>query len=421
MKFEDFRKREFARTAIWVTGPLSVTLMLYGIVFDYSVMGFGQVPKLWIYWRVGTVGLSILSGFYYFFFGNLKWPELPCYLVSVYVLIFLHKTVVVSGYEDSLYFCAYIQLILVASVLPFNRMSLLTYIFGVIAFYLYAVCSGGRTLYVAISSVGFISVIGFSATGILIFESIFRSKKNQFKLIADLSLENSSRKKEIENLVAQKLKNERSLARAELATQIIHDIRSPMSALNVASAENLETSKKLELISAAVRRMTEITGQLLNFSTGSNLSGIEKLTIGQIVNEILAEKRQIASNIVFLTDGDSLLQVNLDHSIQLKRLLSNLLDNSIQASKAGNSITTKISQSNDELTLEVDDCGEGINPELADKLLYEPIDSKKSSGFGIGLFTANSYASSVGGHMKIVSKQSKGTRVTVTFPIKSLT
>jgi signal transduction histidine kinase len=101
-------------------------------------------------------------------------------------------------------------------------------------------------------------------------------------------------------------------------------------------------------------------------------------------------------------------------SEELKTLLSNLINNSIEAS------ATKITIYVQKNQLLIQDDGKGIPNEICQRLLSEPLSYGKGaltngSGNGIGLYSAYHTLKSVGGDLILKSEENVGTSITLVF------
>ncbi len=74
-------------------------------------------------------------------------------------------------------------------------------------------------------------------------------------------------------------------------------------------------------------------------------------------------------------------------------------------------------QSNDRLTLSIEDDGKGIDKEIVDKVLDPFFTTKDGKEVGLGLALLSQAAEQAGGELRIDSEEAKGTKVTATFQL----
>ncbi len=241
-------------------------------------------------------------------------------------------------------------------------------------------------------------------------------------------------KKLLEKIIDQerKLSVERErAARVTIAAQVAHDIRSPLTALNVAvvSLPGVQ-EERLELIRNAVKRINDIANHLLRQGQRETKAPVnlmrKPVRLDQFVQNIVAEKRlqfrsrpkveiccKIASASDFMLADDS----------ELSRIVSNLVNNAVESYDDGGSIEVTLAHSDDGAIIAVEDRGRGIPENLVGKLGSEGASFGKDSGesgFGLGLFHARKALHSIGGSLHIKSVVNEGTKVTIKIPRTSL-
>ena len=101
---------------------------------------------------------------------------------------------------------------------------------------------------------------------------------------------------------------------------------------------------------------------------------------------------------------------------RMKRLLSNLINNSAEAfSVIGGKITLTLEASDKYLTFKIIDDGCGIEADLLQRVFDEGI-SFKEKGFGLGLPDAKKNIEAFGGTIQLHSIPREGTTVEITLP-----
>jgi signal transduction histidine kinase len=205
-----------------------------------------------------------------------------------------------------------------------------------------------------------------------------------------------------------------------LSTQVAHDIRSPVLALRHASrnAKDLDNERK-SLILLACDRIEGIAEDLLERNR-QRRSGEHSFEIGQACADLLREKKDI------LLDQSVTADLQLDPGVRglrvkgdsddFKRILSNLINNSVEAFAAtGSKIQIHAITSSENLKLVVEDDGPGIPDEVLARLANGQSPTTKSTGNAIGLAHAKSMMTSWGGTLTIRPKSPRGTEVEMTF------
>ncbi len=111
--------------------------------------------------------------------------------------------------------------------------------------------------------------------------------------------------------------------------------------------------------------------------------------------------------------------VNVD-KLRTRLLLTNIVNNAIRHGR-DNPITVRVAFSDTEVSLEVEDEGEGIAAEHMEHLsepFYRPDSARQrnTGGFGLGLYLCRLIAQAHGGRLEISSELGVGTRVKIHLP-----
>lgn len=228
---------------------------------------------------------------------------------------------------------------------------------------------------------------------------------------------------------------------ADIATQLSHDIRSPLAALEMISGSlnELPEDKRL-IIRNSINRIRDISNSLLDknritkksteINQQENISSneVEPLSVtllSPLIDSIITEKRlqyrnQIGISINFNQTKESYgLFANIQpHEFQ--RVLSNLIDNSVEAfaHQQGTIELTLLTNKLNQIELIVKDNGKGISTSILPKLGNRGETHGKENGTGLGLFHAKETMQVSNGSLKIDSKLNHGTAITLTLPLE---
>ncbi len=107
---------------------------------------------------------------------------------------------------------------------------------------------------------------------------------------------------------------------------------------------------------------------------------------------------------------------------EFERVLSNVLDNSAEASYQGLSVLVGVSVEGSDIKIEIKDQGQGIPKSILNQIGKVQVSSKSDvsktgSGSGIGLFHAVQTIEKLNGRFSIESKVGIGTKVTIHLPL----
>lgn len=230
-------------------------------------------------------------------------------------------------------------------------------------------------------------------------------------------------------------KTSRQRELSELAGQVAHDIRSPLSALNLISSELLTMNdEKRVLIRNATQRINDIANELLRYGKGKEICGSDAsesehdlVLIFTIVDSLLSEKR---TQYRHRYDLDFQLELGDIYGVFVKlrvsdfqRALSNIINNSVEAisTSVRGKIRIKLKREDDFVSVEIFDNGKGIDPKKFSLIGQRGYSQGKGneSGFGLGLYQVKKAVADSGGLFEIESQTIKpaGTVVKLKFPI----
>ncbi|HNT97052.1 MAG TPA: HAMP domain-containing sensor histidine kinase [Elusimicrobiales bacterium] len=223
---------------------------------------------------------------------------------------------------------------------------------------------------------------------------------------------------------AARLENELAVSKAtsDLAAQVAHDIRSPLAALG-ASVKGLNVPEEQRtLIDGAVGRMQGIADDLLRRyrAPGAEIKGkVETCALSGLIEQVVAEKRiqhkeRAGLKIAFDNSADG-ARAAVDPK-ELQRLISNLVNNAVEALEKGGSVAVVLSASDGRVLIKISDDGKGIPSEILLKLGQKGETHGKSDGTGLGLYHARVSVESWGGSLTIESEPGKGTSVLISLP-----
>jgi len=202
---------------------------------------------------------------------------------------------------------------------------------------------------------------------------------------------------ELEKSAKKLARNERELAWREMAKQVAHEIKNPLTPMKL-SVQHLERAllpddpnykEKLarfsEKMVQQIDTLTSIANEFSNFAKmpKANMQEIELVKIISSTIELFKETGNVS--IDFLHQNLETIYIKGDSEL-LTRVFNNLIKNAIQAipddKKA--EINVFITQTNLQYKIEIKDNGVGIPEELLQKI-FVPNFTTKSTGTGLGL------------------------------------
>jgi signal transduction histidine kinase len=223
--------------------------------------------------------------------------------------------------------------------------------------------------------------------------------------------------------------SERLSALGLLAAEIAHEIRNPLTVMQMLFHALVETipmdatsQRDAELISEKMRQMNRILDQVLSFARSSE--PIKELVhADQLIDDVFLltrHKLQQQGVEVRITIADNLPPFRADRA-QVEQVLLNLILNASEAMSKGG--TLKLGAAAEELeglphvALSVRDNGQGMSPDQIANL-FAPFLTYKESGIGIGLAIVKKIMENHQSKVQVESKLGQGSRFKLFFPVR---
>lgn len=218
-------------------------------------------------------------------------------------------------------------------------------------------------------------------------------------------------------------RNQRLTSMGEMAANLAHQLRTPLStALLYASHlgnDTLPSEERQQFATKTVERLhhlEQLTHNMLRFVKGETAQ-MEAVNIADFLNELkqVIEPQMQQYNLQFtVQDHSNGTDFMIDHKA-LSGAMINLLENAVQASSAGGKITLTCSVDQAATYLSVQDTGSGIEYTIQERL-FEPFFTTRSEGTGLGLAIVRSVVRSMGGHIQVNSIPGAGSEFVITLP-----
>ncbi len=210
----------------------------------------------------------------------------------------------------------------------------------------------------------------------------------------------------------------------EMINMIAHQWRQPLNAINASAielsikneldmldSEHIETS--LQFIQDMTQKMSKTIDDFMNFSRPNNKK--EMVNLSDVLDEILSIiKAQLVAHsidIEVINEDDIVLEtLKQELSHVLLNLIANARDALNEINKENKKITIKVYKKDYHFYIEVLDNGNGVSPEIADKIFNPYFTTKEQGvGTGLGLYMSKKILNEVlGGDIKVISSKKGG-------------
>ena len=207
-----------------------------------------------------------------------------------------------------------------------------------------------------------------------------------------------------------------------------HDIRNPLQAITsdlylmtneVKGVPDSQSRKAMEesveSIGQNIIYINKIVSDLQDY-TRPLKPNIQEICLNDLICTVVLQGN-IPKDIQVKVDVDPNLVINSDASY-LRRSLTNLVINAVQAMPNAGKLTIKALVKNERVLINVEDTGVGI-PEAVKPNLFKPLFTTKSKGQGLGLAVVKRLVEGLNGKISFVSQEGNGTKFTLDLPLET--
>ena len=208
-----------------------------------------------------------------------------------------------------------------------------------------------------------------------------------------------------------------------LAASVAHEIKNPIAGLRGAMEVMADTHEldnpRFTIFHEGlrqIRRLDSLVKDLLSFARPLALA-LEPVPLHMLAEASLAMVRVSAeeAGVSLKTAIPEDLPPAVADPQRLQQVIVNLVQNAVQATPAGGTVTVDAYPCNEEMALEVKDTGAGISPENM-KNIFKPFFTTKHIGTGLGLSIVQRIVNAHGGRIEVGASAPQGTTFTVYLP-----
>jgi nitrogen fixation/metabolism regulation signal transduction histidine kinase len=215
---------------------------------------------------------------------------------------------------------------------------------------------------------------------------------------------------------------------AEMARQVAHDIKNPLTPIQL-SAEHLRRVHRdrgaplspvldacVDAILAQVRLLRQIAGDFSSFASTPVPRPVDT-DLRQLFDEVVgAYTTGLAGRVALAVRvAPDVPHIMVDRTL-VGRAVTNIIENALHAMPSGGTVTIRAEAVPDGVAIAISDTGIGMD-ETALQRMFEPYFSTKATGTGLGLTIAKRNIELSGGTIAITSRKDVGTTVSFTIPV----
>jgi len=238
---------------------------------------------------------------------------------------------------------------------------------------------------------------------------------------------------EVSELQDRVKRHETLAAIGQLAAQMAHEVRNPLSSIKVymdliarPGVDEERRNRFVAKVSEEVSRLDEIVSDFLEYAAPNKMN-LSSFVLSDVVRDALMFARRDDRHADIHHEGNldsfETLRIVADRN-QIMTMFLNLVLNAAEAMPGGGVVRTMIAETvfgNDmgtvpAVSISIVDTGTGI-PEKDREHILKPFYSTKPLGTGLGLALVQRVVENHSGELAVVSAANEGTTITVTLPI----
>jgi signal transduction histidine kinase len=225
------------------------------------------------------------------------------------------------------------------------------------------------------------------------------------------------------------LQSEKMAAIGKMASQMAHEIRNPLSAVilnlellldELDAFEPDQATEARTLVRTVLNEANKMNNTIRDYLNIARTPQVrtEPADLNAIIEEQMAFlsatlRRANVGLTLNLADGLPLIALDIE---QFRRVLHNLVKNSLDAMPQGGTLSIKTALDGDTVTMAVTDTGIGMTDDVRERI-FQPFYTTKEKGLGIGLTVVQEVIIAHGGAITCESRRDYGTTFRVSLPI----
>ena len=271
---------------------------------------------------------------------------------------------------------------------------------------------------------GILRMAFYTLVGLLVFQQA-KAKRDEMRRTEEAAERLAQTNRHLREAQASLRRSERLAALGQLTAGLAHELRNPLGTIK-ASAELLTKDSTLsrpevmsEMAGYIVTETDRVNGLISNFLDFARPLQIRpvRADLGAIIADAVRQHSDLANKTgvsISVKQPANLTNLALDPDL-MKMALSNLLQNAIQASQAGQTVEIRAETSKENVRIFVSDQGKGIAPEHLENI-FNPFFTTKPQGVGLGLAIVSKIVDEHQGLIHVASQRGEGTTFTLSLP-----
>ncbi len=243
----------------------------------------------------------------------------------------------------------------------------------------------------------------------------------------------NERTKDLEDAQQELIKSEKLSVLGRLTATVSHELRNPLAVIQSSAfflgrklkGYDEKTGKHIDRIEQQVGICDSIVNELLEYTRGKK-SEVAPGDFNHLIEDILSQIEELESVLVKCELSPEPIVIPFDTK-KIRRIVINLVNNAIQATKAQSQImqkeaepyqpmiNVKTSLVTNGVCVEVEDNGGGMDDKTLNQA-FEPLFTTRARGTGLGLAIVEKVVEEHNGSVSISSTIGQGTKVSFVIP-----
>ena len=201
---------------------------------------------------------------------------------------------------------------------------------------------------------------------------------------------------------------------------VVHDLKNLVSQLSLLLS-NVQKHKHnpaflddmIETVENSVEKMQRLLTQLRSGSPAPG--GQTVIDLESMLTRVVAAKENSKPQPSLEVQSPG-LTLRGDRE-RLERIIGHLLQNAIEATSGVGTVKIRLKEERGKALIEVRDSGRGMSAAFVRETLFQPFETTKSGGMGIGAYETKQYVNELGGGIEVESELGKGSTFRIFLPL----
>lgn len=204
-----------------------------------------------------------------------------------------------------------------------------------------------------------------------------------------------------------------------MATFVVHDLKNLIFQLSLllrnAEKHRADPTFQRDMLATVEHSVKKMTVLMQKLSRGEGPDPAVPLQLDQLLSGLVVARAgaQPTPRLELHVIGITVLA----SWSRLERVLGHLIQNALEATAQGGSVVVRLMREQHSAVIELTDTGQGMSQQFIRERLFQPFESTKPAGMGIGVFESREYIREVGGELAVESTPGGGTTFRVILPL----